>query len=107
MEKLFRAKDGQIYAYDKEQVAAGLAAGMDQLTASETKAHMTPKPTRQQVEELRLAAYADPFTGSDRYVSEANRLALMGAPESEQEAAKAAAVSRFAEIQSTYPWPTL
>jgi len=106
MEKLFRAEDGQIYAYDKEQVAAGLAEGMTALTAAQTKAHMAPRLTRQQVEELRLAAYADPFTGSDRYVSEANRLALIGAPASEQEVAKAAAVSRFAEIQAAYPWPT-
>ena len=38
----------------------------------------TPKLTREDVERLRLAAYAEPVLGSDRYFSEANRMQVMG-----------------------------
>ena len=60
--------------------------------------------TREAVEAARLRAYADPLTGSDRYFAEANREALMG-NQGAADAAKAAGVARFAEIQAAHPWP--
>lgn len=62
-------------------------------------------PTRELVEALRLRAYADPLTGSDRHFAEAARLQVMGATAEEVDAAKAAGATRYAEIQSQYPWP--
>ena len=64
---------------------------------------LTPR-TREQVEALRLAAYANPLTGSDRFFAEAQREALLGRAEV-AEAAKLAGLQRFAEIQASYPWP--
>jgi len=63
-----------------------------------------PPPTREEVEAARLHAYADPLTGSDRHFAEANREALMGNQDA-ADAAKAAGVARFAEIQAAHPWP--
>ncbi|WLH08328.1 hypothetical protein [Pseudomonas lurida] len=58
--------------------------------------------TREQVEALRLRAYADPLTGSDRYFAEAQRMQVMG--EDGWEGVRAAGVARFEAIQSLYPW---
>lgn len=59
-------------------------------------------PTREQIEALRLRAYADPLTGSDRYFSEAQRMQAMG--EQGWKEVRAAGVSRFDAIQTLYPW---
>lgn len=64
-----------------------------------------PVLTRKQVESARLCAYADPITGSDRYFAEAVRLQSTGAPQEEIDAASAAGVQRYSEIQAEYPWP--
>ena len=65
-----------------------------------------PAPlTRDQIESLRLKAYADPITGSDRYFAEASRLQAGGAAQAEIGAANAAGANRYAETQNAYPWP--
>lgn len=65
-----------------------------------------PAPlTTTEIEQLRLRAYADPITGSDRYFAEAARLQAMGGTDDEIEAARAAGSARYAEIQAAYPWP--
>ena len=63
----------------------------------------SPSQTREDVERLRLAAYAGPVVGSDRYFAEANRMQVMG--ESGWEAVRDAGIARFNEIQTRYPWP--
>lgn len=57
------------------------------------------------VEALRLHAYSDPLTGSDRFFAEAQRMQAMG--ESDWESVRAAGITRFEEIQRQYPWPLL
>lgn len=65
-----------------------------------------PVPSaREQVEAKRLQAYADPITGSDRFFSEAARLQMMGAAESEVQVARQTGLERYAEIQACLPWP--
>lgn len=64
-----------------------------------------PPPTRVQIEEQRLQAYANPTIGSDRYFSEVSRLQAMGGSEEEIEASRSAGVARYLEIQAEYPWP--
>lgn len=59
--------------------------------------------SRDEVESLRKAAYANEFTGSDRLFAEAQRMQLMG--EAGWESVKDAAIARFEEIKSEYPWP--
>jgi len=59
--------------------------------------------TRETIERLRLAAYAEPVSGSDRYFAEANRMQVMDEPGWEQ--VRDAAIERFNEIQAQYPWP--
>jgi len=69
--------------------------------------HLNPAllpPTIEQIEALRLRAYADPLIGSDRYFSEASREALLGNTVA-SEAAKQLGLDRFAEIQRAFPWP--
>lgn len=75
----------------EEEHAAMLAAG-----------HTEPA-TRESVERTRLAAYADPQTGSDRLFNEASRMQMMG--ESGWEAVRDAAVARYNEIKAAFPWP--
>lgn len=61
-----------------------------------------PQYTTEEIEALRLRAYADPLTGSDRYFAEALRMEAMG--ESGWEVARATGVQRFNEIQKEFPW---
>lgn len=65
-----------------------------------------PAPlTISEIEQLRLRAYADPLTGSDRFFSEAARLQVMGAESSEIDSVKSLGAARYEEIQAQYPWP--
>lgn len=59
--------------------------------------------SRDEVESLRKAAYANEFTGSDRLFAEAQRMQLMG--EAGWESVRDAAIARFEEIKAEYPWP--
>ncbi|KKK07892.1 hypothetical protein [Pseudomonas frederiksbergensis] len=60
-------------------------------------------PTREEVEAMRLRAYADAVTGSDRYFSEAARMQIMGDEGWEQ--VRDQGISRYAEIQNDLAWP--
>ena len=53
----------------------------------------------------RLAAYADPVSGSDRFFAEANRLEAQGM-QADAAAARAAGVTRYEEIKAKHPWPS-
>lgn len=57
------------------------------------------------VETQRLAAYANPQTGSDRHFAEAVRLEAMG-DTGGAEAARATGLARYEEIRNEYPWPS-
>ena len=57
-----------------------------------------------QINSKRLAAYANPQTGSDRHFAEAARLEAVG-DTAGAEAARAAGLARYEEIRSQYPWP--
>lgn len=61
------------------------------------------QPSRSEIEEFRLRAYADPLTGSDRHFNEAIRMQVMG--EKGHEVVRQRGVDRFEEIQKQYPWP--
>lgn len=65
-----------------------------------------PPPTHQQIEVLRLRAYSDPATGSDRYFTEASRLQAMNANTEEVKSVVATGVARYLDIQAQYPWPS-
>ncbi|EJM20161.1 hypothetical protein PMI21_01063 [Pseudomonas sp. GM18] len=73
--------------------------------SAETPEVVTPTLTREQVEDSRLRAYADPITGSDRYFAEAARIQAMGGTLENVEVARAAGAARSAAIQALYPWP--
>lgn len=81
---------------------------MRPLTPEEISSHCNPVLTYEQqmdqVERNRKAAYANPYTGSDRYFAEAVRLEGMGQP-AEAETARMRGIVRFQEIQAQYPWP--
>lgn len=59
--------------------------------------------TREDIERLRLGAYAEPVSGSDRFFAEANRMQVMGEPG--WEAVRDAGIKRFNDIQALYQWP--
>lgn len=61
--------------------------------------------TVEQIEALRLGAYADPVSGSDRYFSEVARLQAMGGAADDIEAARTAGTDRYEAIKAQYPWP--
>lgn len=99
---------GQVFAFaddgsDDEFVGVDLVP----MTEGEVELHLRPPAvprTRAEVEALRLRAYAEPITGSDRYFAEAQRESLLGNPEG-AETAKRLGLERFAAIQTEYPWP--
>lgn len=105
----FKDSTGNVYAYETQAERDQFGApDLVEMTTGEVDAHLNPpaKPlTREQIEALRLQAYADQITGSDRYFAEAARLQVMGAAQEEIDAANAAGVKRYAEIQGEYPWP--
>lgn len=57
-----------------------------------------------QINSLRLKAYSDPLTGSDRYFAEATRLEAAGDTEG-ADVARASGLVRYDEIRDQYPWP--
>ncbi|MHC8299011.1 hypothetical protein [Pseudomonas sp. ZS1P83] len=61
-----------------------------------------PPLTTEENERVRLSAYANPLTGSDRYFSEALRMQVMG--EVGWENVRAAGVDRYKAIQAEFPW---
>lgn len=65
---------------------------------------LPPIPPTREHESLRLRAYADPLTGSDRHFSEAVRHEAMGEPE-KAEPARMMGIVRYNEIKEQYPWP--
>lgn len=105
----FKNSKNEVFAYGSEQERQEWGAPeLVEMTPEEVEAHLNPpaKPlTREQIEVLRLRAYADPLTGSDRYFAAAARLQAVGAAQEEIDAANAAGAKRYAEIQGEYPWP--
>lgn len=100
---------GEVYAYEADgSQDEYIKPSLSRMTDAEVQAHLNPpipSLTREQIEALRLRAYADPLTGSDRYFAEVARLQAMGAAQEEIDAANAAGAKRYAEIQGEYPWP--
>lgn len=99
---------GDVYAFEVDGSQDGLIRDeLRVMSGDEVERHLNPPPrprTRDEVEALRLRAYADPITGSDRYFSEAGREGLLGNPGIAEEV-KRLGLERFAEIQAQYPWP--
>lgn len=83
---------------------AAIDAGEVSVAAYSPPLEVPPVPfTREEIEAMRLQAYADPIQGCDRYFSEAARMQVMG--EDGWEAQRALGIARFEEIQALYPWP--
>ncbi|WP_208669780.1 hypothetical protein [Pseudomonas arsenicoxydans] len=61
-----------------------------------------PEYTSEEVEALRIRAYGNPITGSDRFFAQAQRMEAMGEPG--WEVVRANGVRRFNEIQQEFPW---
>lgn len=105
----YKSKTGEVFAYETEEERKEWGSPeLVKMTKTEIEAHLNPpipSLTREQIEALRLRAYADPLTGSDRYFVEASRLQAVGAAQEEIDAANAAGAKRYAEIQGEYPWP--
>ncbi|MGN5147434.1 hypothetical protein [Aeromonas veronii] len=102
----YKDKKGHVYAFDDDQLHL-VTTGMVKMSQQEVEQHLNqPAPlSRADVEVLRLRAYNDPITGSDRYFAEAARLTAMGAAAADIEAATAMGVARAEEIVTMYPWP--
>lgn len=68
---------------------------------------VTAPVTKQEIEDLRLIAYAHPITGIDRHFAEVLSLQAEGftATSAEVKEAKAKGLARKAEIQAVYPYP--
>lgn len=102
------AVTGDVYAFEVDGSQDGLIGDdLRAMSGDEVERHLNPTlrlRTRAEVEALRLRAYAEPITGSDRYFAEAERESLLGNPE-KAETAKRLGLERFAEIQAQYPWP--
>lgn len=104
--KFYKNSDGEVFSFEDADAAEWAGPELKKMTASEISKHLNPKPvelTRDQVNDLRQIAYANPLTGSDRMFSEAMRMQIMG--EDGFEEIRTKAIARFEEIQAAYPWP--
>lgn len=106
----YKSKTGEVFAYEsKEDCALFGSESLIAMTDSEAIAHLNatspPPPSRERIEAIRLRAYADPLTGSDRLFSEYMRMQIMG--EEGHEDVRARAIARFEEIQAQYPWKAI
>lgn len=105
----FKSPTGEVFAYEsKEDRALFGSESLIAMTDSEAIAHLnatSPPPSRERIEAIRLRAYADPLTGSDRLFSESMRMQIMG--EEGHEDVRARAIARFEEIQAQYPWKAI
>lgn len=105
----FKSPAGEVFAYEsKEDRALFGPESLIAMTDSEAIAHLnvtSPPPSRERIEAIRLRAYADPSTGSDRLFSESMRMQIMG--EEGHEDVRARAIARFVEIQAQYPWEAI
>lgn len=88
---------------DVEDLGIRLYAAITAGEFGEPAPYVAPVKTREEVELLRRAAYANPITGSDRLFAEEKRMRVMG--ETGNEEVLQAAVTRYLEIQAEYPWP--
>ena len=64
----FKDSTGYVYAYDDEQVAAGLADDKTPMTLEEVEAHLNPAPTAEQLAATVRAAAQAYLTSTDWYV---------------------------------------
>lgn len=106
----FKNTAGEVFAYEsKEDRALFGSEFLIAMTDSEAIAHLNatspPPPSRERMEAMRLRAYANPLTGSDRLFSESKRMQIMG--EEGHEDVLARAIARFEEIQAQYPWKAI
>lgn len=103
----FKSPAGEVFAYEsKEDRALFGSEGLIAMTDSEAIAHLnatSPPPSRERIEAIRLRAYADPLTGSDRLFAQSTRMEVMGEPGHED--VRDQAIARFTEIQAKNPWP--
>lgn len=106
MMNYFKAPNGEVFAYDDDQVAMGcVLAGLVRMDENEVKRHLSePIKTREQVGRARLIAYADPVSGSDRFRSEADAERLLGNEAAALEAEKKM-LERREQIKLENPWP--
>lgn len=51
----FKNENGEVFAYDDEQVALGYGADMTPMTAEEIEAHKNPTPTPEQIASIERA----------------------------------------------------
>lgn len=100
---------GDVYGYDEYQISSGAVKdGLVRMSDDEALCHIKAqeyKPSREDVERMRLCAYADPVTGSDRHFAEAFRLQSAGADGSRVEEVLRIGNKRYMEIKDQYPWP--
>lgn len=100
---------GDVYGYDDEQISSGFVKeGLVKMSESEVLSHIQAqeyKPTVEDIERMRLCAYADPVTGSDRHFAEAFRLQAAGADKSKVEEVLRIGNQRYLEIKEQHPWP--
>lgn len=103
------------YAVRNDKQGWRAVSGPDDVSADEWYSVDTPPDpapvevgiqvkTREQVEADRLYAYANPVTGSDRFIAEAMAERLAGNI-AKAEAADAALLVRREEIAAQNPWP--
>ncbi|MDZ7890098.1 MAG: hypothetical protein U5M72_12945 [Pseudomonas sp.] len=100
----------EITAEEHAALLAGQSAGKMIVTGEDGYPFLADPPppaplTVEQIDALRLTAYADPVTGSDRYFSEVARLQVMGGSAADIEATRTAGTERYEAIKAQYPWP--
>lgn len=72
-------KDGQVYAYDDDQVAAGYGSDMTRLSKSEVQDIENPKLTDDQMKESEIAQDKSFLAGTDWIVAKIGEASMLGA----------------------------
>lgn len=71
-------KDGQVYAYDDEQVAAGYGKGMAKLSKAEVDALENPSMTEEQMKESEIAQDKLFLSNTDWIVAKIGEASMLG-----------------------------
>lgn len=101
----YKDVDGEVFEYDDEDSFHRVGKlGQTRMSDQEVLAHLTsPPPTDEDIDRLRRVAYADPLTGSDRFLTEAAAERLDG-NEAAAKVAEQKCITRRAQIAKELPW---
>ncbi len=107
--KYFKDQEtGAVHAFEDDgSQDSFITENLSPMSEEEVYDHLNPPVqslSKKEVDDLRISAYSNPYSGSDRFFAEYVRHQCLGNAE-KADSAKASGLARVKEIQKQYPWP--